>query len=181
VVNKGAQLNFIRYLAAVAFSLFSSFGYSWSWPAIPAGWRAPTVLETAYDIPIRESDPNRYLFTEADFNGDGEVDVARILVNDKMNKLALFVFLSSDSASEALLLTELDDTSSARRMGVSKLEAGVYPTACAKGYGLPCKEGEPSLISLRNPAINFFVLESASSAFVWDASSRSFTLIWMSD
>jgi hypothetical protein len=172
-------LHVIRHLTAVAFSLFSTFGCASSLPPIPDGWRAPTVLETAYDIPIREQDPNRYLFTEADFNGDGKADMARILVNDKKNKMALFIFLSNDST--ALLLIELEDKSWVSRMGVSKLEVGEYPTACARGYGRPCKEGEPSVIILSNPAISFFQLESGSYAFVWEGSSDSFKRIWMSD
>lgn len=179
MINKGLQLNVIRYLAAVALSLFSTLGCASSLPPIPDGWRAPTVLETAYDIPIRERDPNRYLFTEADFNGDGKADIARILVNDKKNKMALFIFLSNETT--ALILTELEDKSWVSRMGVSKLEVGEYPTACAKGYGRPCKEGAPSVIILSNPAINFFQLESASSAFIWEESSNSFKRIWMSD
>ena len=149
--------------------------------AIPDGWRVPTANETTYDIPIREEDPNRYLLTEADFNGDGRVDVARILINDKKDKMALFVFLSGKATSTAILLTQMDDKSWVRRMGVEKLEPGKYQTACGRGYGTGCPEDSPATIVLERPAIKYFQLESASYIFVWDEVSKSFKKVWMTD
>jgi hypothetical protein len=54
------------------------------------GWRVPRQSELADNLGWRKEDPNLYLGAKADFDGDGKEDQARLLINDKENKMGLF-------------------------------------------------------------------------------------------
>jgi hypothetical protein len=145
-----------------------------------SGWRTPGQSELKDDLGWRKEDPNRYLVVRADFDGDGKQDVARLLINDKDNKMGLFVKLSSLLDKKEIKLEEFDDKSWIEVMGISVVKPGNYRTACGKGY-FECKKGEPETLSLKRPAIDFFKFGSANSFFFWDGKSKRFRKIWMSD
>ena len=148
---------------------------------LPEGWRDPSKDEITDDaFKERGKDPNRYLATKADFNGDGIIDTAKMLVNDSKNKMGLFVFISKEGKFETILLDEIDGKSWVDAMGISVANSGEYKTACGKGYW-ECEEGVPEVLILKHPAIDYFKFESANSFFVWDDISKSFKRIWMSD
>lgn len=144
------------------------------------GWRVPRQSELADDLGWRKEDPNLYLMGKADFDGDGREDVARLLINDKEDKMGLFVTLSSRKKPEPLLLEAMDDKQTIEIMGIGIVKPGTYKTACGNGYW-PCKNGEPAVLRLKNPAIDFFRFESANSYFVWAKETKQFRRIWMSD
>jgi hypothetical protein len=143
-------------------------------------WRAPTQSELSDKLGWRKGNPNLYVTAKADFDGDGQEDVARLLINDKKNKTGLLVTLSSQKKAEPLLLEAIDDKRIIEVMGIDVAKPGTYKTACGKGYWT-CKKGEPSELKLTNPAIDFFRFESANSYFVWDTKTKKFKRIWMSD
>jgi hypothetical protein len=144
------------------------------------GWRVPRQSELADDLEWRKEDPNHYLMAKADFDGDGKEDSARLLINEKENKMGLFVTLSSRKKAGPLLLEAMDDKQMIEIMGIAVVKPGTYKTACGKEYW-PCKKGEPSVLRLRNPAIDFFSFASANSYFVWNKERKQFQRIWMSD
>ena len=74
----------------------------------------------------------------------------------------------------------IDDPLMIHAMGIEKVSHGRYKTACGKGYW-DCKKGEPSEIVIEHDAINYFKTESANSYFYWDAKTKKFKRIWMSD
>ena len=148
---------------------------------LPDGWREPLKNEiTDDDFKARSKDPNQYLAAKADFNGDGITDTALMLVNDSINKMGLYVFVSKQGKFEMVLLDQIDDKRWIDTMGLSVVESGEYKTACGKGYW-GCEKGVPEVLVLKHPAINYFKFESANSFFVWDETSKSFKRIWMSD
>ena len=53
-------------------------------PSMP-GWREPTWEES--NQPWRDADSRRYLRADGDFNGDGKMDSARLLVRNDGSKL----------------------------------------------------------------------------------------------
>ena len=65
-------------------------------------------------------------------------------------------------------------------MGIVLLGPGKHRTACGKGYW-DCGKGEPEVLDLKLPAIDYFTYESANSVFYWNKPSSSFQRVWMSD
>jgi hypothetical protein len=144
-----------------------------------SGWRKPTKAEIADDIDWRKESKTLYLTAEADFDGDGKIDKASLLVNDKKNKMGLFVILGGSKPASPRLLDEMKK-SLIQAMGISVVESGRYETACGKGY-LECEKDEPKVLDLEIPAINYFKEGSVSSFFYWDRKKKSFKRTWISD
>ena len=148
-------------------------------PPLPEGWR--TLNKYEIEKTWRDVDDNKYLAVKGDFNGDGFMDEARILLSEKGSGLALFSFMKqADNTYNILLLNEMDDESLIHAMGIRKVEPGLYKTACGKGYW-ECEPGEPPEILIKNDAIDLFKVESANSFFYWDEHSKTFKRIWISD
>ena len=166
-----------RIFCAILFLLIIPFGLS---AKDFASWRTPSLAELGHDSSWRKDDSDLYLMAKADFDGDGKEDVARLLINDKENKMGLFVTLSSEKKAQPLLLEAIDDKNTIEVMGVEVAKPGTYKTACGKGYWT-CKKGEPAQLRLRRPAIDFFRFESANSYFIWRTDKKKFDRIWMSD
>ncbi len=143
-----------------------------------SGWRSPTNDELG-DISWRKDDPALYLKGTGDFDGDGKQDSVSILVNDKENKMGLFVHLSS-KPGKSIRLTEFEGKSWIQTRGVRIAPPGKYETACGKGYW-ECQKGEPGSLDLKLPAIDFFKEGSANHFFIWDKKARQFKSIDMSD
>ncbi len=144
-----------------------------------SGWRSPTKADLGDEIGWRKEDPALYLAGSADFDGDGKQDSVCLLVNDKENRMGLFVQLSKQPRKK-IQLTEFEDKSWLKVMGVRIALPGKYKTACGKGYWA-CKKGEPESLNLKLPAIDYFQEGSANSFFIWDKKTRQFRRIWMSD
>ena len=145
-----------------------------------SAWRSPTQSELAGSISWRKEDPNLHVVARADFDGDGKEDVARLLINDKENKLGLFVTLSSEKRAAPLLLEAVDNRQAIEVMGIKVAKPGTYKTACGKGYWI-CETGEPPVLKLKNPAIDLFSFEKANSYIVWEKKTRRFKTVHMSD
>lgn len=171
----------MKSLLLVLSSLLGSISISNADPILPEGWRLPLKIEITNNISKgHDRDPYEYTVTKADFNGDGILDTAQLLVNDKANKMGLFVFLSKDSGFKTIQLDEMNDKAYVDGMGLLVAKPGEYKTACGKGYW-ECKNGVPKLLNLKRPAINYFGFGSANSFYVWFEKSNTFTRVWMSD
>jgi len=145
---------------------------------LPKGWRKPTRAEAGGDD-WRHKSPTGFLTVEADFDGDGKLDVAELLVNPSAKQFALFVKLASSSWQ---LLDKPYDLKSLDRFGVDLVKPGKYETACGKGYGdYACAHGEPDYLELSRPAIDFIYTESSDSIFYWDKEQGKFVEVLMSD
>ena len=148
-------------------------------PADMSGWRSPLKSELTLDSSLGKERGDSLLRAQADFNGDSKIDVANILINDKENKMGLFVELGG-YPGQCFQLDEINDKSWAEIMGISIAKPGNYKTACGKGYW-KCKKNEPGELELKLPAIDYFKEGSASSFFIWDKKEKTFNRIWMSD
>ncbi len=150
-------------------------------PPLPEGWRLPTKAETTQGQEWRDEDAGRYLSFSADFNGDGVMDQALLLIRDHPPGLGLFASVSQKGGQKKIyLLDEINDSAYLAVMGISIVEPGRYKTACGKGY-FECQKGEPEEIQLRYPSINYFKEGSANSFFYWEDDTNKFRRIWMSD
>jgi hypothetical protein len=149
-------------------------------PILPSGWRTPLTDEVQDEW--RNQDSNRYLSIRADFNGDGLVDDARLLVCDEKNKLGVFAFMLQKTGTykTVLLADDINANRYVMAMGISLIEPGTYKTACGK-HIVPCGKGELEEISLKYDGINYFKEGSASRYFYWDSSIQSFQKAWIDD
>jgi hypothetical protein len=146
----------------------------------PKGWHAPTPDDLRGE-PLRNEHPTRYVEAKADFDGDGREDHAALFMADDGMSEGVFVKLSSVSGGTwTPVETVVHTRRSGAVMGIAVAKAASYKTTCGKGYE-PCKKGEPAAIELKQPGIDFFKFESASSIIYWEASSRTFKRIWISD
>lgn len=145
---------------------------------LPQGWRMPTATETKAEW--RNKDPNRYLWISADFNGDGVLDEARLLIRDKPQGLGLFAFVSQkDATYKSFLLDEKNNPSRIIGLGIRKVPSGRYITAC--GYGIACAKNEAKEVHLPYEGIDYFKEGSANMYFYWDKAAKGFTHVWIND
>ena len=164
------------YLLVVILALSTSCSNNNS---LPKGWRMPTSDELKDSW--RNENDTRFTLVKGDFNGDGVVDEARLLVREDGSGIGLFVFLSQKNHSfKTYQLDELKDKIQIRAMGIKKVMPGSYKTACGKGYW-DCKKDETPTVNINLDAINYFKTESANSFFYFDTNSNVFKRIWMSD
>lgn len=147
-------------------------------PPLPVGWRE--VRQSEFSESWRSANENRYFKVEGDFNGDGKLDVAKMLISGSGRKFGLFVFVAQEDGHYRQVLLDSGDYKELNRLGIGKVSPGSYKTACGKGYWR-CGKSEPSELKAGNIAIDFFIAESANSYFVWSESRNGFMRIWMSD
>ncbi len=143
-------------------------------------WRLPTMTDLGDYSEWRKEKAELYLTARADFDGDGVEDMARLLINDKENKIGLFVTLESPKGSPYILLESINDKKVIKNVGIRVALPDRYKTACGKGYRT-CKTNEPLEIQIDYSAIDLFQYEGANSFFVWDSKENTFRRIWMSD
>jgi len=146
--------------------------------ALPDGWRMPTKTELGDDWRTRDAD--KFSVVAGDFNGDGVTDKALLLVSRNGRRAGVYVFLSENGGFKPYALDVRNSNDILPAMGVTKVAAGRYKTACGKGYWA-CKKSEPSELLLQNDAVEYFKTESASSYFYWNKRSKSFKRVWISD
>ena len=76
-------------------------GISFAQEALPDGWHRPTLAEAKGQW--RKKSRTRFLEVRGDFNGDGRVDLAELLISDSGKQCGLFVrFAGADSRWQAL-------------------------------------------------------------------------------
>jgi hypothetical protein len=152
--------------------------------APPQGWRFPEEADYAGSWQAFRAFIPVPFHVQADFNGDGLLDDAWILLSSLDKACGLFVFLAQqEGPPKAIALDKNPGPNRPQYMGIKVVPPGDYKTACGKGR-LACGRGEPKVLHLAQPAINYFVFEGANSFFWWDAQgaqSESFKRTWMSD
>lgn len=146
--------------------------------SLPQGWRRPTKSEASSEW--RQKSPNRYFRVSADFDGDGKIDTAELLINPATKQFAPFVKLAATQRWE--MIEKPYELQVLDRFGINLVKPGKYETACGKGYGdYACAHGEPKVLRLTNPAIDLFYTESSDSTFYWDGKDKAFRKVLMSD
>jgi hypothetical protein len=147
--------------------------------SLPSGWRKPALAEA--DGEWRKKNPTRFLVAKGDFDGDGKGDIAELLVDVPGKHFGLFVKLAGTAEWQRLDSGE-GDVKDLAEFGISPVKPGKYKTACGKGYGdYACSHGEPELLELSRPAVDYFYNESSDYIFYWDTKAKKFIRVQMSD
>jgi hypothetical protein len=167
---------------------------------IPDGWKLPE--NKLFKTEWIDDNHNAHLKAEADFDGNGILDVALILELKEKIGFGVFVFLSQPNnmpTNTIKLFSTNDDPDIKSAMeehpgqdfisaylisyGVKVAKPGKYLTACGKGFW-ECGEigSESKEINLKLPAIDFFHFDAGDNLFFyWDSRVNKFRFMWMSD
>lgn len=146
-----------------------------------SGWTVWTEPgETVRSETWRVKSQTRFLVATGDFDGDGKVDQAKLMVAaDGGRRNALIAQLSS-TGSRTQVITEIEGDLT--ELGVATVPPGKYKTACGKGYGdWACEHAEPKTLNLQHSAIDFFKNESSDTYYVWNKKTKTFAKIAISD
>jgi len=148
-------------------------------PLPPPGWRLPAASETAQSW--RHDSSAHYVTVDGDFQGQGSVATAKILVRQDGSGFAPFVFLKLGDGSYKFVQAEKTEPLSAlNSQGIKLVKPGTYVTACGKGYG-DCSNSDSKQIKLTTDAIEIFVDEGPGRIIYWDSSSNALKEAWLSD
>lgn len=169
---------FIKYVFIIIAELIVSTSCFSADITLPEGWRIPSIIETQDEW--RSKDTNRYLWIKSDFNGDGFIDQARLLIRTRDSALGLFVFVSGKGDSyKTYLIDVIKDVVYIKIMGITVAMPGKYTTACGKG-AYECIDDPPE-IYLENAAIDYFKFDSANMYIYWDKATKNFKRVGIND
>lgn len=171
--NMHRLIPFVAFLLSI--SIFASEG---SPGPIPNGWRLP--LKKEMNQKWRDQNSLRFKSAKGDFDGDGKIDEALILVDKDGKKFGIFVWWAADKFSKAEEVYVEKDFGLLQKMGIGIVKKGTFKTACGKGY-YDCAKDDSAELTLSQEGIDFFMNESANSFFHWDSKTKSFERTWMSD
>ncbi len=155
---------------------------------LPEGWRLPADAEMA--APWRTDDPHGFLRAAADFNGDGEVDAALVLVAESRGPggrpaaIGAFAWLSQPGGGwrlQPVRILEHPLPVDFKQFGILARPPGRYVTACGAGYGDGCAPGEPEAVELEHAGIECCLFESVTGLFGWNAGTGRFDGVPVSD
>ena len=144
----------------------------------PPDWRMPTANELSSSW--RSINPDKFSIVRGDFNGDGVIDEAKLLVRKDGTGIGLFAFVSENGKYKTFLLEEIKNKLQIDAIGIDKVTYGKYKTACGKGYW-DCSKEETPEIELTTDSLNLFKYESANSFFYWNKQKKVFNRIWITD
>jgi hypothetical protein len=139
----------------------------------PPGWRFPTDADYKGKwIEYRDHFPVPYRVV-ADFDGNGQQDEAWILIRDKGEGYALYVFMRNKKGKARTVKIYSSDECCAQDHAVSLVNPGKILTVCGQ---MPdeCPPSEPKSITLRHPGFDSISLGTASALYYWDSKLRGF-------
>jgi hypothetical protein len=147
---------------------------------LPAGYRYPTASDRvdAWRSASQSDAGDAPYHAATDLEGDRIPDHAWILLAERGADWVVVVALSSQPNRGFIRLD--GGRSQAQSLGLASVSPGTYQTLCGKRPAT-CEAGEPSQLQLREPALNVFQFEGASSYFWWDAALGRFVRTWMTD
>lgn len=150
-------------------------------PASPEGWRQMTVEERSIDAAMRQDcEWDDCASTRGDWNGDGRLDGAILLIKQDGSASGLWAFFDDGEGGWQWVLAEsYDDPTTPAYMGLLRQEPATFRVLCW-GYE-PCDADGSRDVSLTLPAIDVMYFESSGHYLVWNAASERFDEIWYAD
>jgi hypothetical protein len=164
-------------LSMVALSTLA-FSQPISPASVPAGWRLPDHSEV--DQAWRRSNSTHYLIAHGDFNGDGRLDTAILLVRADGSGFAPFIALTRKAGATVFVQCETTNQMDyLETEGLQVAKRGTYRTVCGKGYR--CEPGDKESVTISFDAIEFFKRDGPSRLIYWNAEKKAFSEVWLSD
>lgn len=154
---------------------------------IVGDWRYPGKSDVVGDWKDFQKEYPTPWHADADFDNDGFLDHAWILISKDNTKWGLHVFMSSGADSYKVITLDENSfpfppTISPQRPGLDILQPGRYQSDCAKRFGPECKDGDPRFFVISNPSIYSFEFETDqyNSYYVWNKKESKFDQEWWS-
>jgi hypothetical protein len=145
----------------------------------PPGWRFPTGADyRGRWVEYRDTFPVPF-HVSGDFNGDGVVDHAWILIREGRVGFGFFVFLGRRDARPRVIEVFSDDECCAQTYALALVPPGRHLTVC--GRGAECSPGEPRSVTLKYPGVEFITLGAASALFYWSPIAKGFRSVPVAD
>lgn len=160
---------------------------------LPEGWRLPTEKELSGEERDNQhnstNSDNRFSQAQGDYNGDGLIDKAYILVSTEFNGDGLFLYIS-DNGKYSWLPLEIDNWDksypdknyiyTSPNMGIGTLSSETFRRYVKKAWVTP-DDIVPTENDFSNPALDYFRFESAGSLYFWSNTENRFVRFWYSD
>ncbi len=143
-------------------------------PAWPRGWKE-AALATKTNCVGGTTDVR---VAQADFDGDGAEDTARLLQKTNGTGFGVWVWLAQKP--DPALVVSIDETARNPDIVIDVVQPGTRSTACGNGYW-QCAPNEPAKLVLRSAAINVLFCERSDQIAYWHPKSKGFRTVWMSD
>ncbi len=123
----------------------------------------PSTLQSSRYWPQRAADPERHLEVTADFDDDGHVDLARLMISARNpQSIVLVVTLSSKPATTMLAQNHAGNLP---RMGIEGVRPGRYGLACNGDGRSETSCGE---VRVRGAGLRMFAYGADSVLFRWN-------------
>ena len=149
---------------------------------LPKEWRYPTNKELA-DEPLRKNSSTGYVKTTGDFNNDGIIDSAFLLMRKKGHGHVLAIYISNMETGFSWIFVNKKKYSEKYPflygIDIVKPQKGIK-TACGKGYW-KCSASEVPEIDISFPSISLFYFERADSLVYWSIDENKFKYMILSD
>lgn len=142
-------------------------------PVLPEKWRQATDNETYQKF----GDFNLKTIISGDFNGDGLVDGATVVVTSDNQKQELVVFLYNKDLKEQWIVLDSVPFTGEISMGLEKVSPGKTNVLCQTDK--ECESDYKKEITIEYDAIDYYRPMSANSIFIYE--NNTFERVWQSD
>lgn len=147
--------------------------------ALPPGWRFPTEADYKEGwAEYRDRLPVPFHVT-GDFDGNGLVDHAWILIPERGEGWGLFVFLTRRAAAPRIIQLFSEGGCCAQAYALARVPPGRHLTFC--GRLSDCSAGQPASITLKHPGFEFMTLGTASGLYYWSPAANAFRSVTVAD
>ncbi len=168
----------ILILAGVWAILFAG---SWVRPtlnqqAVPKEWRLPTENELKKNWQWTDQEIKNNLQVTGDFDGDGFIDQAKLMIKNNFSAMGLLVIFSPKKVGEYWMLLEIGKLNTFKNYRIASKKPSVYEVSCKiKKPCLLCQKKEPCKkgkrkISIKTPTI----VVNNENVFIWNKKGGSF-------
>ncbi len=127
----------------------------------------------------RNSNDEKFLSVKGDFQGNGQMNFARIEISCNAKNLALFAYTKNKSHKFNRHFLTYIPTDQLQAYGVRLKSSNIYNGACAKGY-FECEPKQESA-KIEFDSIELFKYQGVKSIFYWDKITNKFMRLWTED
>jgi hypothetical protein len=173
------QHNHMAWLVCIIIFTVSTVAFAAN-SAPPQGWRFPTEADYKDGwAEYRDRFPVPFHVT-GDFDGDGLVDHAWILIREGGEGWGLFVFLARRAGPPRMIQLFSEGGCCAQAYALARVPPGKHLTFCG-GRLAGCSTGQPASVTLRHPGFEFMTLGTASGLYYWSPAAKTFRSVTVAD